>query len=86
LKRAILKLTDNVLMDFLSNTVTKDVCFTHVENGLPPDVKIIRTGYDECGVLNLVLESENFEDVVNGDNYPILTPPMFIKVPKKCQK
>lgn len=80
MKRAVLKMTDDFLMDLLQNTVKTDKISFKVDRGLPPDARIVRAGYDHTGILHLVLESEEFVDILNGQEYPTLPHPIFTKV------
>lgn len=80
MNRAVLRMTDSFLMAFLNNTMKMDKICLSVQNGLPPDTKIVRAGHDEQGVLRLVLESVDFPFTHNGDLYPLLLPPTFSRV------
>lgn len=40
--------------------------FRVVENEIPADARVIRVGYDDGGWLNLIIESESFDDVEDG--------------------
>lgn len=54
-----------------------------VENKLPEDVKFIRAYTEDhsgWGHISLVLESESFRELKDGDEIPILPYPMFEKV------
>lgn len=83
MKRAILELTDHLLVEFLKKGLNKDRSITSViENGLPDDVEVVRVGvkgntgnnygYTETGVLRLLLQSEEFPENVQGCEYPVL--------------
>jgi hypothetical protein len=72
MKRAILKMSDELVMNFLKQFSCLHNQIISVKNGLPPDVKIVRMGHDGCGTLNIVLESEEIKDTTLGDIYPVI--------------
>lgn len=80
MKRAIIKMTDDFLMSLLKNTFLTDKVSFRVDRGLPSDTRIVRAGYDHTGILHLVLESEEFVDILDGQEYPTLPSPIFTKV------
>ena len=78
MRRAILLMTDQFVMNFLKATLTTDrEMMAIVKHGLPDDVKIVRFGYDGVGTLRLMLESEEFDDIEDGKEYPELPYPVF---------
>lgn len=84
MKRAILVLSDHVMLHFLKALSTTDRKITSIiKHALPDDVKIIRIGYDINGTLRLMLESEEFEDILDDKPYPELPTP-YIKVETVC--
>ena len=54
------------------------------QNPLPQDARIIRMGHDMFGQLELVIESQEFGDVEEGDEIPRQPKPLFnrLDVPK----
>ena len=50
-----------------------------VMNPLPPDTRVQRTGHDCFGMLNIVIESETFENVEEGAEIPMHPRIMFQK-------
>jgi hypothetical protein len=79
MKRAILRMSDDFVMDFLSIVRASRPYVLEVKNGIPVDTKIIRAGHDEQGNLGLLLESNSFKDIAHGNKYPDITPPNFTK-------
>lgn len=78
MKRAILKITDRYLMDLLSTMKSSyhGNCSVR-ENALPKDARIVRVSYDDHSILNVLLESEEFEAVEDGQRYPVLPTPIM---------
>jgi len=78
MKRAVLILSDRLLTDFLKGFSSGDeYSLKIIKNQLPSDSKIIRAGHDAQGNICLVLESEEFEDILEGCKYPELEPPII---------
>lgn len=78
MKRAILLMTDFLVMDILKATLSTDRRIHRViENALPDDVKIVRTGHDDTGTLRFMLESEEFKDIGKDEVYPELLCPVI---------
>ena len=78
LKRAILELDIRFIEDiFKQNGTLENICnITIIENGLPDDAKIIDVRLSFFNrKLELLFESEEFEDINVGDEYPTLAPP-----------
>ena len=48
-----------------------------VKNALPDDAEILRMGHDQTGRLCIVLTSETFAVVAEGEELPILPDPVF---------
>lgn len=48
-----------------------------IEHPLPDDAEVVRVGYDETGWLLLMVQSEEYEDVTEGNTYPDVVTPMF---------
>lgn len=42
-----------------------------VANQLPDDARIVRMGHDAFGLINIIVESATFEDVVDGEEIPM---------------
>ena len=80
MKRAILQVTDWFFLRFLSS-FNASYCgkISVIENPLPDDCEIIRAWYNEDGVFNILLHSESFETVKDGEEYPIVACPVFQK-------
>lgn len=78
MKRAILLMTDFLVMDILKATLSTEKR-THrvIENALPDDVEIVRIGHDETGTLRMMLESEEFKDIGKKEEYPELPCPVI---------
>ena len=67
MKRKLLRMSGDLLMDFLKNPVAPGL----TQDGLPDDASIVGTAWDGR-ILTLVLQSTSFETVKHGDKYPIL--------------
>lgn len=50
--------------------------FTMVSNPLPADVKCVRVGFDQFGLLLATLESKSWPDVPEGETIPLLPAPI----------
>ena len=80
MKRAILKITDQLLVEMFKAFNKMDDqwrVFRVLENPLPDDAKPIRCGFDEQGTLMLVIESDEFDFIEEGYTYPTLEPVIF---------
>lgn len=78
MKRAILRMTDELLMTFFTDAFKQDFIRVEVKNRLPMDAEIVGSDRDiTTGILSLVIESEKFEDLLIGEDYPELKPPKF---------
>lgn len=79
MRRAILQLSDDFFVELLKGQ--KDGLprfFDVVENPLPDDAKFIRAHYRQTtNGFELLIESEDFEDIKDGLPYPNLTMPIF---------
>ena len=87
MKRAILKISDSYLMKLLSTMKSfYNGNFSVAKNPLPEDVKIIRVGHDHQMFLSLLLQSDEFEDIKEGELYPVLDLPeiefVLVKTPE----
>ena len=82
MKRKIFKLSDKFLMEFLQTLNDSQEYVLKVNNPLPVDVQIIRSGYSSTGTLKLVLQSNDFDDLDEGQNYPIIDNLTFSKLYK----
>jgi hypothetical protein len=82
MKRKIFKLSDKFLMEFLQTLNDSQEYVLKVNNPLPVDVQIIRSGYSSTGTLKLVLQSNDFDDLDEGQNYPIINNLTFSKLYK----
>lgn len=81
LKRAMLKISDVLLVDILKGLQEGPPRrFKVASNGLPADAKPIRAGHTPDGNLFILIESEEFEDIELGKEYPILRPPCLLVV------
>lgn len=81
MKRAIIQITPELLSEML---IEGREIHLKVENGLPEDVKFINGRYIidafGCTVIQLIYESEEFEDISEGGVVPILKPAMFTRM------
>lgn len=76
MKRAILKVTDCLLIELLKGLQDgPQRRFMVTKNPLPEDAKPVRVGHDGPGVLCILIESEKFDDVEKGKLYPDLPSP-----------
>ena len=78
MKRAILKIDDHFLINLLKGLILGPPrSFTVIKNALPGDVKPIRCMIMNSGLLGILIESDSFEDVTEGSEYPILDLPVL---------
>ena len=85
MKRAVLLMSDVCLVNFCKMLEDRPIYgFKVVKNGLPIDAKPIRTFRlgraeytGECGEIGILIESESFEDIEEGCEYPILDQVQF---------
>lgn len=80
MRRAVFIITDDILIDFLSyvkdpNTFKKT--WSVIKNPLPDDVEPVKSYIGNFGNINIVLQSDSFEDIESGELFPILKPPVF---------
>lgn len=78
-KHAILQTHAQILIDVCKNphpTYKVEL----IANALPEDAKFVSGGHDWLGRLYLVVESESFKDLKEGDEIPILPDPMFNRI------
>jgi len=74
MKRARLEVSPQ----FWVTRLKSDEMHVKIENSLPDDVKYIDTRYDfDCDVLYIVCESEEFEDVSEDGELPVIKPVRF---------
>lgn len=81
MKYKILYVHPSIILDLCKNGSEK----TRVVDGkLPPDTKFIRAFTDDntgYGRIGMVIESESFKDLKDGDLIPIVSPdPLFERV------
>ena len=76
MKEACLRVSIYFLLDLCKKGVNHHI---KVHNPVPMDAKFLRAGHDQYGNLYLVLESEEFKDLQDGDIIPELQP-LFEKV------
>jgi hypothetical protein len=79
MKYAILKIHPFLFVEFCKHGADK---VTVAENRIPEDAKFVRAFTEDStgwGVVSLVLESESFEDLKQGDRIPVLPDPIFEK-------
>lgn len=83
MKRAILQFSSELLLNFCKG---EEHHFKAIENVLPKDAKYIMAfesnprsfnGEMRCGIINIVCESEAFEDIQIGKLMPILGIPVI---------
>lgn len=48
-----------------------------IDHAFPDDAKIIRMGHDSFGRLIIILESQGFAELADGDEIPRLPDPVF---------
>lgn len=80
MKRAILEISDDLFMVILKGFKAGfSGQFKVADNALPIDTRIVRVNMSSSpeNTLMLLLESEEFKDIENGELYPVLTPPSF---------
>jgi hypothetical protein len=77
MKHAILRVSSYILLELCKNGAEKTRI---VKNELPQDAKFIRAGHDQSGDMFLVIESESFRELKDGDEIPILENPLFERV------
>lgn len=51
-----------------------------VRNAIPDDATFVRAGYDETGMIRIVVQSESFPDVQQGAVLTVLAPPVFEEI------
>ena len=51
-----------------------------VDNALPADARLVRYGADAFGYINLIVESIDFDEVIDGDDIPRHPTPTFRRV------
>lgn len=66
-----------------SYSANRDYNVELIANALPEDAKFVQGGHDYHGNLYLVLESESFRDLKEGDEIPVLSDPMFNRAYKQ---
>ena len=74
MRGAILQITDVLFIDLFKKGASKT--YEVIDNALPPDARIVTVRYQGNGVVEVVLESEAFEDV-DGTSLPVLDPPVI---------
>lgn len=79
MRYVILKVSPHFLVDMcrIGESHTK------VIEGLPPDTRFVRAFTDDItgwGYISLVLESEMFNELVEGQQIPIIPYPVFEKI------
>lgn len=78
MRRAILKITDKMLVDLFSLLENDSkYAFKIVKNGLPKDAKPVRCMILNEGLLGILIESEEFDEAV--EEYPVLNSPTIEK-------
>lgn len=80
MKRAILQITDHLLIEFFKAFQEQDGQWrVHrmLKNTLPDDAKPIRCSIMDKGVLGILIESESFREIPEAEPYPILDCPVF---------
>lgn len=78
MKRAIVEISDHLLTEILKPMgMGFRGTFEVVENGLPADAKPCRIFLMQNGTPGLLVESEEFDDVPFGKEYPVLPPPII---------
>jgi hypothetical protein len=80
MKYSILKISSLIFIEICKHGMDK---VKVVDNALPEDAKFVRAFVDDnlgWGRISLVLESESFKDLNEGDEIPILPNPAFEKV------
>ncbi len=79
MRRAVLILTDRFLTGMLNvfGPLQEGFSYKIIKNPLPRDVKIVRMGHDVQGNAYILLESEEFEDIIGGCSYPTLESPII---------
>jgi hypothetical protein len=78
MKRAIVEFNDEVLINVLKGLRSEFIGnYEVIENGLPRDTKPIRCEIGNNGLLRVLVESDEFEDVKENQAYPILEPPLL---------
>lgn len=81
MKGAILRLGADLWLTMLGPF--KESPFTSVrcvENAIPPDARVVSAWTDDdagYAVLNVLLESDHFDDVPHGGAYPVLATPVL---------
>ena len=80
MKRAIFQITDCLLVHMFKAFQKQDDkwrVFRVKGNALPDDAKPIRCWPCQDGVIEILIESESFEDIKQGDSYPTLPCVLF---------
>jgi hypothetical protein len=80
MKYAILKISPYVFINLCKKGMIK---IKVLENAIPEDAHYIRGFCEESsgwGYVNLVLESESFRELNEGDEIPVLPYPMFERI------
>ncbi len=79
MRRAVLILSDRFLSGMLNvfGPLQEGFSYKIIKNPLPRDVKIVRMGHDVQGNAYILLESEEFEDIIEGCSYPTLELPVI---------
>lgn len=73
-------MTDELLIGLFKILETNSkYAFKIVKDGLPEDVKPVKCMVQNNGLLEILIESEEFEKIEFGKQYPILTPPTIEK-------
>jgi len=77
MRRATLRLSDEFFAEFLKGQKEElPRYFDVIENPLPGDAKFIRAYYQQTtNRFEILIESEDFEDIKDGLPYPNLTEP-----------
>lgn len=80
MKHKILIVHPQIVIDFCKEGLDK---IRIVENAIPKDAKYIRcylNDFTGWGNIGIVIESESFEELQNGDEIPVIKHPTFEKV------
>ena len=80
MKRAILEITDQLLLDLLKGFNFNDErlrFFNVIGNPLPDDTKPVRCQIMDNGNLGILVESESFENIRGNTVYPTLDKPVL---------
>lgn len=72
-RRAVLEINDQLFLQFfMAVEIGFAGIFRVMENGLPLDAKPIRMWSNDYGTYSILIESERFEPVLFGEEYPVL--------------